>query len=1776
MNLNGDIKIKALNLSQEILEPLHKKAIKYFDDYYNYLYGRTTNYHIKSCDEDFISSNVKFLFSCFGYKNYYRYTSHNNNINLVIINLKKTNTYILNEINIIKNNFVEKFNIYLNNYVSICQKLYNNLYLYFENKIKTTTMKTFTKNYINNFNEFTINFGSNDPHLDTIFIKKNASINNINNYVNLLKDNINLLNERYYNLYYLPNYDKFLEFPEEIIFKINQYMDELSNNLEFIKNLVNFIYQKRLYNIQNSTIAYINNFLKIHLNYIKANINSSYIIEEYYLPIYNELNITFSSCIEKLKILFKDKTNNSVDNILFLTYDNYDGKIIEILNSANNFTAYLKKIINETFFIINCEDYLTENQLVEENNNSLNNFTLEELCPKEKKKFDEAYSKYNYNVVKLRTSIFYTKSLVEVIYSLFDNLDLRNIINIDKINNYDELLNDKNIINIYNESNYNLLRMSKESLTLLDELFHNFIEDFQSKYTYKNDYLPFIEKLKEIITFKNQDYNNNITYKNKDIINHIYELLKEFNKTLFNQLEIKKNYDYFNLNKTYFILMFNNYKSSLKNVFIDYNNTIKALNNNYIFHNSIKKLLRKYQRNKREYFKELINEFEKKFDFKLLNINYDLGEQLKLYMEKEYNDYEFKYIYQYVELFENYTPTYINKIINDISDIEKICEQNITDIYYKFYSKFEINKTNYIDINYIEELKENYSKCLNYTNGYFNNETEPEKYNNISEIINEIYFNCLKSDMDKNQLDLNQKIIFILNKRNQCFYDLYENINISYINETIELFNCYQNNFYNYSAIYFNNFNETFKNELDNILTNISIRVKDNYIDEYFLDEFIQTFRLEYKNIEINDLYYCFVDIENMISYANFLKYEEYKNILYNLLITSFNSSYNYFTKNILINELIDDINVYINNKFELYFEYITIKIQDEYNYYLSILNTTNSLGYTSKRAFINLYSDIKEKINETLFYLINDDIYFYLDIFYNENKKIFRNNFINYFYYNSNIYNISIFKLKEFVEEIILDRNFNKTLDEISFELIHGIIIKSLKSTIQNSFELKLNKLYNFLESYKINIEKVLEKIKTENLPEDMNNLYELIINYTEVVNNQNNRFVFKVSEIPFNLSYDFINDDLKPPLILIKELYNSIEEKLLNELIEIIKSFPDNYLLIKDKLQLESIYDNTSLFYDYVNETLLNYDNILQKELQSYINKLIQFTFIKGLDYYKGECNNFDCYNDSEIINNTNFRRLEIKENNYKFDFIKHRVNRTNISKFRKLEEYNSKMGAISENDINDFLLEMEYILYSFNDSYLGKDYKNINRAFNLFYYNMKDNYLFKLKRSIEMAAFKFSTILTEESYNKLKDNMYIQYNKIDSYVNNNLELINISKNNFLNLLNYSSSFIELIYNLSYQRVDGYYKTFSELIQNKMKYISENELKSYNNRKLSEENKEEDEDFRKELKEYPDIPKWTDDKNKDNKDNKNNNENNDNKDNKENKDNKDNKNNNENNDNKEIEKFRNEKENSNKGIKSFETFWELTKKFFMLEWDKENIIKNDDENGDKNMLGLFKKEFEPSQSITINMEEINLSLDFCLKIKVNFNEDTFKFPLKIFPYFEIAFAIIPAIESGVCISLGFDADKYLKKEDYSLSLFLDVYGKFEVSLSFDLGFYCPSSKNPIRMSLNLGIKGIIFSGKAGIKLTFYLNPEKYSIDFYYEYKSFQFNFYVLLKITIKIKIINFDINVDIFNYLIFGLKFEYHKILNYNYESSFINGEEKNTKKPWQVNKLLSKYKV
>ena len=137
------------------------------------------------------------------------------------------------------------------------------------------------------------------------------------------------------------------------------------------------------------------------------------------------------------------------------------------------------------------------------------------------------------------------------------------------------------------------------------------------------------------------------------------------------------------------------------------------------------------------------------------------------------------------------------------------------------------------------------------------------------------------------------------------------------------------------------------------------------------------------------------------------------------------------------------------------------------------------------------------------------------------------------------------------------------------------------------------------------------------------------------------------------------------------------------------IIESFPDYFGIIKNKFNLEEIYNNISLFFDYTNELLINYTEILDKDLKSYINKLVQNIFINGLYILDEPCNesffNFDDFLNS--IKNTT------KESEGK---IKKLINKNIIG----LNGYNSKMRAISENDINYYILEIKDTLFNLNN--------------------------------------------------------------------------------------------------------------------------------------------------------------------------------------------------------------------------------------------------------------------------------------------------------------------------------------------------------------------------------------------------------------------------------------------------------------------------------------------
>ena len=158
---------------------------------------------------------------------------HKNYTNELESNLTNINNYMLSETNKIIKKYIAKFDKYLSNYIKISQNLYTNLYKDINLKINNLdNIKYLTNNYKLLFSDIISN-NSNYKLLKSLYYN---SLPNISLYFTNIENNINLIQEDYFKLYYLKDHNKFLEFPEEIIFKINQFMDELNVALKSIKN----------------------------------------------------------------------------------------------------------------------------------------------------------------------------------------------------------------------------------------------------------------------------------------------------------------------------------------------------------------------------------------------------------------------------------------------------------------------------------------------------------------------------------------------------------------------------------------------------------------------------------------------------------------------------------------------------------------------------------------------------------------------------------------------------------------------------------------------------------------------------------------------------------------------------------------------------------------------------------------------------------------------------------------------------------------------------------------------------------------------------------------------------------------------------------------------------------------------------------------------------------------------------------------------------------------------------------------------------------------------------------------------------------------------------------------------------------------------------------------------------------------------------------------------------------------------------------------------------
>jgi hypothetical protein len=102
--------------------------------------------------------------------------------------------------------------------------------------------------------------------------------------------------------------------------------------------------------------------------------------------------------------------------------------------------------------------------------------------------------------------------------------------------------------------------------------------------------------------------------------------------------------------------------------------------------------------------------------------------------------------------------------------------------------------------------------------------------------------------------------------------------------------------------------------------------------------------------------------------------------------------------------------------------------------------------------------------------------------------------------------------------------------------------------------------------------------------------------------------------------------------------------------------------------------------------------------------------------------------------------------------------------------------------------------------------------------------------------------------------------------------------------------------------------------------------------------------------------------------------------------------------------------------------------------------------------------------------------------------------------------------------------------------------------------------------MSLNVGLKGVIRSVRAGIKLKLYLTEEKFETDIYFIYKPFEFTFYIKMGIYIQINLsfftFKFAFEFYIYKTDFFSLKYEIHRLRGYKYNCEKLSENKYRTK--------------
>ena len=205
----------------------------------------------------------------------------------------------------------------------------------------------------------------------------------------------------------------------------------------------------------------------------------------------------------------------------------------------------------------------------------------------------------------------------------------------------------------------------------------------------------------------------------------------------------------------------------------------------------------------------------------------------------------------------------------------------------------------------------------------------------------------------------------------------------------------------------------------------------------------------------------------------------------------------------------------------------------------------------------------------------------------------------------------------------------------------------------------------------------------------------------------------------------------------------------------------------------------------------------------------------------------------------------------------------------------------------------------------------------------------------------------------------------------------------------------------------------------------------------------------------------------------------------------------------------------------------------------------KNDDEDKDQDI----GKESDLKLELTLALDKHGfkyVGYNFAKEIKlldVSIPVPPFIFLFVPFPYLQVR--IVPNFSCGLVFKFGVLIQP--GKED-AFSVYFDISGNAEVSISYEIGIYIPPTPCPVETSLSVGIKGLFASATVGMKLSLFINEDsKIEIELYSEFKTSEFTFYILFKIQFRLGFLDYTLKFYLMNQSIGGIGYAKKKIYKY-----------------------------